>query len=719
MKLENLLKPLEDYKIFGPSNIEVSSLLADSRDSKRGGLFVAVAGLTVDGHQFIPDAISRGVTVVVGEKKPRKTWLDKVTYIKVPNSRRALGLLASAWCGYPSRKLKVIGVTGTDGKTTTATLIYWILKEAGKKAGLISTVSAKIGEKEFETGLHVTNPEPLKLQEFLAKMVQKKCEYVVLEVTSHGLDQERVAGIKFDVGVLTNITHEHLDYHKSWQAYRRAKARLFGEVSLAVLNKDDKSFNYISRFVSKKGKIVSYALKKAADLNLEDVVLSGKTKLLAEYNLENALAAVVVARELGVSEKDIKTALSSFKLPTGRLEKINEGQDFDVYIDFAHTPNALEKVLSHLKKETKGRIITVFGSAGERDKEKRFLMGEVAARLADVSIFTAEDPRTEDIHEILDQMAQGAKKAGGVFVRIPLRGEAIVYGLSIARKGDTVVIAGKWHEKSMSYDGVEHPWSDKIITRDALRGKGDMAAIILAAGKGTRMKSQTQKVLRKVAGRSMIAYALQNLRGALFKRMVIVIGHKKEEVMKETRGTVLFAEQKKVLGTGHAAATGLKKVPKNIKTVIVLNGDDSAFYKNETIKDVIKTHIQKKAVVTFVSLMKENPKGLGRVIRDKKGNLEAVVEEKEATVGQKKVKEVNDGLYVFDRIWLSRNLSKIKKSKAGEYYIGDLIKIALRQGRNVEVYKLKDVSQWQGVNNQKELEEADGKMKRILADALA
>jgi dTDP-glucose pyrophosphorylase len=541
-------------------------------------------------------------------------------------------------------------------------------------------------------------------------MVEKKCEYVVLEVTSHGLDQERVAGIDFEIGVLTNITHEHLDYHESWQAYRRAKAKLFEGVSLAVLNKDDKSFNYISRFVPKKGKIVSYALKKAADLNSEDVVLPNKTKLLAEYNLANALAAVAVTQKLGVSEKDIKTALSSFKLPTGRLEKINEGQDFDVYIDFAHTPNALEKVLSHLKKETKGRLITVFGSAGERDKEKRFLMGEIAARLADVSIFTAEDPRTEDIHEILDQMAQGAKKAGGVFVRIPLRGEAIVYGLRIARKGDIVVIAGKGHEKSMSYDGVEHPWSDKVIARDVLRGKSDMAAIILAAGKGTRMKSQTQKVLRKVAGRSMIAYTLQNLREAFFKRIVVVIGHKKEKVMRETQGAVLFAEQEKVLGTGHAAATGLKKVPKNIKTVIVLNGDDSAFYKDETIKDVIKTHIQKKAVVTFVSLMKENPKGLGRVIRDKKGNLEAVVEEKEATVRQKKVKEVNDGLYVFDRIWLSSNLSRIKKSKAGEYYIVDLVKIALRQGKNVEVYKLKDVSQWQGVNNQRELEEANEKI---------
>ncbi|MCK4588784.1 UDP-N-acetylmuramoyl-L-alanyl-D-glutamate--2,6-diaminopimelate ligase, partial [Candidatus Woesebacteria bacterium] len=373
----------------------LSGLTDDSRSVKKGFLFVAITGLKVDAHKFIPKAIQAGAVAIVGEKEPDKTWLDKITYIKVPNSRQALGLLASAWYGHPSKKLKVIGVTGTDGKTTTATLIYWILKKAGKKAGLISTVSAKIGEKEFETGLHVTSSEPLKLQEFLAKMVEKKCEYVVLEVTSHGLDQERVAGIKFDIGVLTNITHEHLDYHKSWQAYRRAKAKLFEGVNLVVLNKDDKSFSYISRFVSKKAKIISYALKKAADLNLENIVLSGKTKLLAEYNLANTLAAVAVTRELGVSEEDIKTALSSFKLPTGRLEKINEGRDFDIYIDFAHTPNALEKVLSHLRKETKGRLITIFGSAGERDKEKRFLMGEIAARLADVSIFTAEDPRTE------------------------------------------------------------------------------------------------------------------------------------------------------------------------------------------------------------------------------------------------------------------------------------------------------------------------------------
>jgi len=496
-ELVELLKGLKNYtryntshdKISGSKKLRILDISDDSRKVKKGSLFVAIKGLKVDAHKFIPRAIGAGATVIVGEKEPEENWLDKTTYIKVPDSRRALGLLASTWYDQPSKKLKVIGVTGTDGKTTTATLIYWILKKAGRKTGLISTVSAKIGEKEFETGLHVTNPEPLKLQEFLAKMVETGCQYAVLEVTSHGLDQERVAGIKFDIGVLTNITHEHLDYHKNWQAYRRAKAKLFERVRLAVLNKDDKSFNYLSRFVPKKGKIISYALKKPADWNPEDVSLP-KTKFLAEYNLANALAAVAVVRELSIPKKEIEAALASFKLPAGRLEKVDEGQDFNVYIDFAHTPNALEKVLSHLKKKTRGRLIAVFGCAGERDRLKRSMMGQISTKIADISIFTAEDPRGENVNKIIMEMAEGAFKNKALetspsqpaelkkqankhwFIRIPERGEAISYAIQkLAKPGDIVVVCGKGHEKSMAYDHAEYPWSDKEAVKMALQGR--------------------------------------------------------------------------------------------------------------------------------------------------------------------------------------------------------------------------------------------------------
>lgn len=742
--MTNLLEGIEVSKTFGSVEVSMASITNDSRKVKRGSLFVAVKGLTVDGHEFVEEAIEKGVVAVVGEKKPRKEWLEKCTYIQVKDSRKALAFLASAWHGNPAKQLKVIGVTGTDGKTTTASIIHHILVSAGKKAGLITSVSAKIGKKEFDTGLHVTNPEPLELHEFLAEMVKEQCEYAVLEVTSHGLQQERVCGISFDIGVLTNITHEHTDYHGSWEAYRDAKLKLFNNADVLILNKDDKSFSFIKNNIGKK-RTISYGLHHA-DLFASDIksVKSGqdfkisykdktfqiKTKLLGIYNVENILAASVVALNLGISPTSIAKAIKTFRGIKGRLEEVNNSKGFNIYIDFAHTPNSLRRVLALLnKRKKKGKLICVFGCASERDVEKREMMGEVSGRLADVSILTAEDPRSEDVNNIIDLMEKGAKSASSskldlqdyrklvhgnkkrYYLRIPERGEAIAFAiLKLARKDDLVVICGKGHEQSMNYSGVEHPWSDRQAVVNVLKSNNNLTAILLAAGKGTRMNGSFPKVLRKIAGRPLVSYTLDNLRSVGFGKIVMVVGYKSKEVINSMGHAVDYAHQEKMLGTGDALAKGLKVIDDN-GSVVVLNGDDSAFYSPDKVKEIIRRHVESSAIISFVSLIKDDPTGLGRVIRDTRGKLVGIVEENDTDEKQKQIKEVNDGLYVFDLKWLRKNVARVKKSASGEYYIVDLIKIALSQKRKVLVHKLEDSGMWQGVNTKEQLEVADKKMR--------
>lgn len=344
-------------------------------------------------------------------------------------------LLESIWAvfknKYPARHLKVIGVTGTDGKTTTAHLIYSILKKAGFSVAMVSTVAAFIDDEEIDTGFHVTTPDAKFLQPLLKKFVDKGVAYLILETTSHGLDQHRVFGCNFFLGVLTNITHEHLDYHRTFNNYLKTKAKLFRRVKIAILNRDDKHFNYLKR-VAKKAKIVTYGIKREADFTPEKFKF--KTKLPGKYNLYNCLAAIAVTSTLGIDEKTIREAILSFKPVKGRMEEIKKGQKFRVIIDFAHTPNGLKKVLTELKAQRgRGRLIVVFGCAGERDSQKRPMMGKIATKLADFVILTAEDPRREDLNKIIEQIAKGCKKAGGIeaktFFRIPDRQEAINFAI--------------------------------------------------------------------------------------------------------------------------------------------------------------------------------------------------------------------------------------------------------------------------------------------------
>ncbi len=413
-----------------------------------------------------------------------------------------VAVLANAWFGFPSRKLTVIGVTGTDGKTTTVSLIYHILNKAGYNASMISSVGAKIGGKEYDLPFHVTTPSPWQLQRFLRKAIEnaevadenffvhdaKKLKgssriskpasvhrknfvnsphshYLVLEVTSHALDQHRIWGIDFEVGVLTNVTHEHLDYHKTYENYVRTKSKLLKIAKIAVANKDDNSFGVISNF-----QLVTYGMGKNAEINPQSFPF--KTSLVGEFNRYNVLAAVGACRALGVADKDIKAGISSFVPPIGREEVVYQN-NFTVMIDFAHTPNAIEQVLCSIRPQIKGRIIHVFGSAGKRDASKRPLMGAASSKYSDIIILTAEDPRSESVQKIITEIVSGVQNSEfriqkGTLLEIKDRQEAINTAIKMARKGDLVIITGKAHEKSMNYGHGEESWDEFEAVKIAL-----------------------------------------------------------------------------------------------------------------------------------------------------------------------------------------------------------------------------------------------------------
>lgn len=480
----------------------VREIVSDSRQVQPGDVFVAWQGGTYDGHRYIDDAIENGAVAIVGMRS--LSGLD-VPYVQVSDSQSALARLAAARHGFPARQLTVIGVTGTDGKTTTTNLIYQILAHSGRRAGMISTVNAVIGPEVLDTGFHVTTPVASEVQQYLAQMVAAGLSYVVLEATSHGLSQHRVDTAEFDIAVVTNITHEHLDYHGSYAAYRASKARLFellaetspkpqGNPRLAVLNRDDDSYAYMTSMAGENQ--ISYGLSAEADLRAEQIehhpdgthfVLAGAgyrlsmfTSLVGMYNVYNCLAAAAVCiKGLGLDLEVVRDGVASLSGIPGRMERIDMGQDFTAIVDFAHTPNALRRALETARQLTKGAVIVVFGSAGLRDREKRRLMAEAAVVLADYSIFTAEDPRTESLEEILAEMAHGAESAGALaeeaFICIPDRGEALWQAVCRARAGDLVIACGKGHEQSMCFGEVEYPWDDRTAMRAALARRLELA----------------------------------------------------------------------------------------------------------------------------------------------------------------------------------------------------------------------------------------------------
>ncbi len=380
-------------------------------------------------------------------------------------------VLANWYYGAPSKRLTVIGVTGTDGKTTTSSLIYHILKSSGRKTSLISTVSATIGKKSYDTGFHVTTPSPFTVQKYLKQAVDDGEEYFILETTSHALDQFRVFGVHFNIGLITNITHEHLQYHKTYERYVEAKAKLLDWSDIGIINRDDKSYSYLKSHCNST--CLTYGFKNDADFNLDVSKQIGKS--MAEFNKYNYLGAYIVCHKLGLSDKEIFKAMETYKLPPGRLEVIYD-RDFKVIIDFAHTPNALHEALQSIKDEhkPKGRLIHLFGAAAFRDDSKRPLMGDESASHADTAIITEEDYRTEDPEHIAKQIGEGMEKNKWRFVEaasyagtpqtytsIVSRKEAINQALSIVKPGDIIVLTGKGHEKSLCRGKKEYPWDDK------------------------------------------------------------------------------------------------------------------------------------------------------------------------------------------------------------------------------------------------------------------
>lgn len=377
--------------------------------------------------------------------------------------------LANVVYGFPARKLTVIGVTGTDGKTTTSNLIYHILHTAGYPVSVISTVGAVIQNDTSDIGFHVTTPSPIKLQSLLKKIGKThEKQYVVLEVTSHSLDQHRVWGIPFRVGVLTNVTHEHLDYHKTYDNYVKTKTRLLNMATTAVVNKDDGSVATVKKYLYNPH-VKWYSIKNGADMTPNNIAIP--SSFLGEYNRYNALAAAEAAALVGVSKKDIEKALKTFVFPRGRAEIVYD-KDFMVMIDFAHTPNAFKELLSALRPKVKGRLIQVFGSAAKRDVTKRPLMGEYASLYDDVMILTSEDPRNEDPEKIMDEIVKGIRHKKGLEVlRIADRKKAIETAIAMAKKGDLIVCTGKSHEKSMNMGHGEEKWDEFEVVQQALKNK--------------------------------------------------------------------------------------------------------------------------------------------------------------------------------------------------------------------------------------------------------
>lgn len=392
---------------------------------------------------------------------------------------------AAVYYGFPAKKLKIIGVTGTDGKTTTASLIYHILKSNGKKVSLISTVYAKIAAEEFHTGLHTTTPDSGVVQRLLSKSVANGDEYFILETTSHALDQNRNFGITYKIGVLTNITHEHLDYHKTIDRYTLAKAKLFRKSELSLLNRDDESYETMKKLLrSSQVLIETYGIQNKADFGPE---IARKINIpLSDYNRHNFLAAYAVCSKLGLSQESILTAMKSFVFPKGRMETVYEN-DFKVIVDFAHTPNAIDQALAAVKKmiTQKGRLIHVFGSAGLRDASKRPFMGESSARWTDLAIITEEDYRTEDPNNIAQAIAIGfekngfqkvseqdlGKKRSKLYTIIIDRRLAIKKSVEVARKYDIIIITGKGHEESLCRGTIEYPWDDTKVVRECIKNR--------------------------------------------------------------------------------------------------------------------------------------------------------------------------------------------------------------------------------------------------------
>lgn len=479
MTVNTLINNIKGKTIYGDASYEITGICSDSRIVKEGFMFVAVRGTRSDGHDYIDSVIEKGAVAVICETLPEKLN-DNVCYIKTDDSAEALGIAASARFGNPSGKFKLIGVTGTNGKTTTVTLLYHLFKQLGHKVGLLSTVCNYIHDEEVEA-THTT-PDPIAMNELMAKMVDVGCEYVFMEVSSHAVDQKRIAGLNFAGGVFSNITRDHLDYHKTFDAYIKAKKTFFDDLpsnAFALTNIDDK--NGLVMLQNTKAKKHTYSLQALADykcrilenqfegmlleINKREVVV----QFIGKFNAYNLSAVFGAACLLGKSEEEVLVQLSLLKPVSGRFEPIRSSSGITAIVDYAHTPDALTNVLTCIRQivEGKGKIITVVGAGGDRDKGKRPMMAQEAVKYSDQVILTSDNPRFEEPDAIINDMLEGLdaiqrKKT----LIISDRKEAVKAAVMLAQKEDVILIAGKGHENYQDIKGVKYHFDDKEVIKE-------------------------------------------------------------------------------------------------------------------------------------------------------------------------------------------------------------------------------------------------------------
>lgn len=478
-ELKDILYKTSITSSYGDMNIAVEGLAFDSRKVKRGFVFVAVKGSNVDGHDYIQKAVEAGAVAIICEKLPGEI-VEQVAYVTVRNSAASLAVMASNFYGNPSEKLKLVGVTGTNGKTTVATLLYQLFSGLGYRSGLISTVENRIVEEKL--GASHTTPDALALNELLRKQLDAGCTHTFMEVSSHAIDQDRVAGLNFTGGIFTNITHDHLDYHKTFENYIRAKKKYFDELSpesWALVNADDKRGMVMLQ--NTKASKYSYGLRKMVDFKAKilsntmeglELEIGGKTvwfKLIGAFNAYNILAVYGAAMLMEEESDAILTLLSILPGAPGRFEQVMPGSRFTAIVDYAHTPDALKNVLETINdiRAGRGHVITVVGCGGDRDRTKRPLMASIACRFSDKVVLTSDNPRSEDPMEIIHEMQKGVLPGDTrKTVVMADREEAIKTACMMAQEKDIVLVAGKGHETYQEIKGVRHPFDDReVVTR--------------------------------------------------------------------------------------------------------------------------------------------------------------------------------------------------------------------------------------------------------------
>ena len=479
MRLHELLKNIKPAAVIGDTDVDITGVNIDSRKNKNGHLFVAMKGTQTDGHKFIPKAIELGARAVLCEDLP-ESRADGVTYVQVDSTEDAVGKVATLFYGDPTKHLRLVGVTGTNGKTTIATLLYNMFRKMGHKCGLLSTVCNYIEDEAIPT--EHTTPDPIELNALLSRMVEAGCEYAFMECSSHAIAQKRIGGLRFAGGIFTNLTRDHLDYHKTFENYRDAKKAFFDSLSknaFAITNADDK--NGLVMVQNCKAQVKTYSIRQMADYrarilecHFEGMYLEidGNevgVQFIGKFNVSNLLAVYGAARMLGKEPQDILVAMSTLHSVNGRLDPVRSPEGYTASVDYAHTPDALENVLNaiHEVLNGKGKVITVCGAGGNRDKGKRPLMAQEAVKQSDRVIITSDNPRFEEPQDIINDMlaglnAQQMKKV----ISIADRKEAIRAACMMAGKGDVILVAGKGHENYQEIKGVKHHFDDKEVLRD-------------------------------------------------------------------------------------------------------------------------------------------------------------------------------------------------------------------------------------------------------------